>query len=141
MARVPVIRIGDVLVATAHEGLRDADALALQSDLHQALERTGARGVLIDVSGVETVDSFLGRMLSEIAAGARLLGAHTVVAGMQPPVAITLVELGLELKGIHTTLTPEKGMALLHRLIAGDDRPQPIEQLTPAGASRARRIA
>ena len=121
MARVPIIRVGDNLIATVQEDLLDHDALALQTDLGEALERTGARGVLIDMSVVETVDSFLGRLLNEVAVGARLLGAHTVVVGIQPAVAITLVELGLELKGIHTALDTDRGLALLRRLVAQED--------------------
>src|SRR5687767_5815837 len=122
MARVPVIQLGDVLIATVQEDLRDSDALALQTDLSQQLERTHAQGVLIDVSVVEMVDSFLGRLLNDLAAGARLLGAHTVVVGIQPAVAITLVELGLELQGVRTALNPEKGLALLRRLLAQERR-------------------
>ena len=116
-----LVQLGDTLVATVQETLHDRDALALQAELGAALERTGARGLLLDVSVVETVDSFLGRLLSEIAAGARLLGAQTVVAGIQPPVAITLVELGLGLPGVRTALDPERGMALLRRLIAAEE--------------------
>jgi rsbT antagonist protein RsbS len=121
MGRVPIVRVGDTLVAAVQEELLDRDALALQADLGEALERTSARGVLIDVSVVETVDSFLGRLLNEVAVGARLLGAHTVVVGIQPAVAVTLVELGLELKGIRTALNADRGLALLHRLIASED--------------------
>jgi len=121
MARVPIVRVGDSLVAAVQEELLDRDALALQADLGEALERTSARGVLIDVSVVETVDSFLGRLLNEVAVGARLLGAHTVIVGIQPAVAVTLVELGLELKGIRTALNADRGLALLHRLIASED--------------------
>jgi rsbT antagonist protein RsbS len=115
MARVPIVRVGEVLVATVLEDLRDSDALDLQERLHAALERRGARGVLLDVSVVETLDSFLGRLLNDIAAGARLLGAMTVVVGIQPAVAMTLVELGLELRGVQTALTVDRGMACLHR--------------------------
>lgn len=118
MARVPIIKVADTLIVTVQEDLRDQDAMALQADLGAALERTGARGVLLDISVVEMVDSFLGRLLSEIAVGARLLGAETVVVGMQPAVAITLVELGLELKGIRTALDTERGMSLLRRMLA-----------------------
>jgi rsbT antagonist protein RsbS len=121
MAQVPIVRIGNVLLATVQEELGDQDALDLQVKLGDALERTSARGVLIDMSVVETVDSFLGRVLNETATGARLLGAQTVVVGIQPAVAITLVELGLELKGVHTALDAEKGMVLLRRLIARED--------------------
>jgi rsbT antagonist protein RsbS len=122
VARVPIIRLGETLVATVQEDLYDHDALELQEALTSELERTGARGVLIDVSVVETVDSYLGRVLRDTALGARLLGAHTVVVGIQPAVAITLVELGLELGGVRTALNSEKGMALLRRLLAVEKR-------------------
>lgn len=122
MARVPIIRVGQTLIATVQEDLRDSDAMNLEQDLSEALERIGARGVLLDVTIVETIDSFLGRLLNEIALCARLLGAHTVVVGIQPAVAVTLVELGLELKGVRTALNAEKGMALLRRLTAEEDR-------------------
>ena len=118
MARVPIIHISNTLIATVHEELIDRDALALQDDLCKAIERTGAHGVLIDLSVVETLDSFLGRLLHDIARQARLLGAETVVVGMQPPVAITLVELGLEMKGVRTALNVEKGMALLRQRVS-----------------------
>ena len=121
MARVPIIRVGDALIATVQEDLRDRDALDLQTDLSEALERTGARGVLLDVTIVETIDSFLGRLLNEIAACARLLGAHAVVVGIQPAVAVTLVELGLELRDIRTALNADKGLALLRQLAAEED--------------------
>jgi rsbT antagonist protein RsbS len=118
MARVPIIHIGETLIATVQEDLRDQDALDLQQHLGEQLVRTGARGVLLDLSVAETVDSFLGRLLGDIAVGARLLGAHTVVVGIQPAVAITLVELGLELRGIQTALTVETGLARLQALLA-----------------------
>lgn len=121
MARVPIIRVGDTLIATVLEDLHDRDALQLQEDIGAALERSGARGVLLDLSVVELIDSFLGRMLNDVAAGTRLLGAQTVVVGMQPQVAMTLVELGLELKGVRTALSAEKGMALLRRMITGEE--------------------
>ncbi len=126
MGRIPIIQLDDLLIVTVLEELRDHDALLLQEDLAESLQRVGARGVLLDLSAVETLDSFLGRLLSEIAAVARLLGAATVVVGIQPAVAITLVELGLELKGIHTALNPRKGMVLLRRLIAGGDGLRPL---------------
>ena len=129
MARVPVIQVGETLIAAVQEDLRDQDALVLQEDLLERLERTGARGVLLDVSVVETLDSYLGRLLGEIALGARLLGAQTVVVGLQPAVAITLVELGLDLKGVHTALNAGHGLTLLRRLVLQDDR----------GARRGRR--
>ncbi|MCA1668520.1 MAG: STAS domain-containing protein [Thermomicrobia bacterium] len=122
MVRTPIIHIGDILVASVQEDLGDRDALYLQEALNQTLERTGARGVLIDLSVVEMVDSFLGRLLDDIAAGTRLLGAYTVVVGIQPAVAITLVELGLELKGVYTALDARRGLALLQRLIAREGR-------------------
>ncbi|MEP6694808.1 MAG: STAS domain-containing protein [Chloroflexota bacterium] len=113
MARVPIIRVGDILLATIQEDLHDSDALALQESLTTELERTGANGVLLDFTTVQTVDSFLGRMLNDVVAAIQLLGATTVVVGIQPAVAMTLVELGLELKGIRTALDAERGMRLL----------------------------
>ena len=121
MARVPIVRVGDTLIATVLEDLHDRDAMQLQEDIGEALERSGARGVLLDLSIVELIDSFLGRLLNDVAAATRLLGAQAVIVGMQPQVAMTLVELGLELKGVRTALTPEKGMALLRRLIEGEE--------------------
>lgn len=119
MATVPIIRIGDALIATVQEDLFDRDALRLQEDLGALLERTTARGVLLDLSVVQTVDSFLARVIGNVAAMARLMGAETVVAGIQPAVAITLVELGLELRGVQTALNAEKGMILLRRRMGG----------------------
>jgi rsbT antagonist protein RsbS len=122
VARVPIVRFGDVLVATVQQDLYDRDALTLQDELASTLQRTGVGGVLLDISVVETVDSFLARVLSDIADVARLMGARTVVVGIQPAVAITLVELGLELRGIRTALNAEKGLALLGRRAAREDR-------------------
>jgi rsbT antagonist protein RsbS len=122
MARVPILRLGEMLIATVLEDLRDNDALDLQERLNTALERTGARGVLLDVSAVETLDSFLGRLLNDIAATARLLGAATVIVGIRPAVAITLVELGLELRGVQTSLTLDQGLARLRRRLQGKVR-------------------
>ncbi len=116
MARVPIVRLGDTLIATVQEELRDRDALALQDELSSTIERVGAVGVLLDLSAVHTVDSFLGRLLNDIASETRLLGAQTVVVGIRPAVAITLVELGLELKGVRTALDPVKGMRLLQQM-------------------------
>jgi rsbT antagonist protein RsbS len=113
VARVPIIRVGDTLIATVQEELYDHDALRLQDDLGQRLERGDIRGVLLDVSTVATVDSFLARLIGNIAGLSRLLGAETVVVGLQPAVAVTLVEFGLTLPGVHTALNAEKGMALL----------------------------
>jgi rsbT antagonist protein RsbS len=114
MVKIPIVQIGGTLIATLQEDLGDEDALEFQTLLNATLERTGAAGVLIDVTLVEMVDSFLGRLLNEIATGARLLGAQTVVAGMQPAVAITLVELGLTLRGVNTALNAERGLHLLN---------------------------
>jgi rsbT antagonist protein RsbS len=121
MPRVPIVQIENVLIATVQEELGDRDALALQEELAQHLERSAARGVLLDLSIVETVDSFLGRLLNDIAVGMRLLGAQTILVGIQPAVAITLVELGLELRGIRTALNAHKGLVLLRRLIREED--------------------
>ena len=116
MARVPIIRLGEVLIATVQEELYDHDALQLQEDLGQLLEQGAARGVLLDLSTVATVDSFLARLIGAIAAASRLLGAETVVVGLQPAVAVTLVELGLTLPGVRTALDAEKGLAILAHL-------------------------
>ena len=110
---VPVLRLGDVLLVTLQGDLHDSTAQQLQQDLAETISRTGVRGLLIDISGVEIVDSFLGRVLAEIAAQAKLLAARTVVAGMRPAVAITLAELGLTLPGLSTALSTEAGMELL----------------------------
>ncbi|OUD01369.1 STAS domain-containing protein [Streptomyces swartbergensis] len=110
---VPVLRLGDVLLVTLQGDLHDSTAQQLQQDLAETISRTGVHGVLIDISGVEIVDSFLGRVLAEIAAQAKLLAARTVVAGMRPAVAITLAELGLTLPGLTTALSTEAGMELL----------------------------
>jgi rsbT antagonist protein RsbS len=118
VARAPVLRIGETLVVTVLEDLHDRDALTLQTELLGQLERTGATGVLLDLSVVEIVDSFLGRMLNDIAVGVRLLGAQMVVVGIQPAVAITLVELGLELRGVRTAVNADRGLMLLKRLVA-----------------------
>jgi rsbT antagonist protein RsbS len=119
VARVSLVQIGDVLIATVQDELYDHDALRLQEELGLLLERGTARGVVLDFSVVETVDSFLARLIGSIAATARLLGAETVVVGLQPAVAVTLVELGLTLSGVHTALNANKGLALLARLRRG----------------------
>jgi rsbT antagonist protein RsbS len=120
VARAPVLRIGNTLVVTVLEDLHDRDALDLQVELLGRLECTGANGVLLDLSVVEIVDSFLGRMLNDIAVGVRLLGAQMVVVGIQPAVAITLVELGLELRGVRTAVSPDRGLLLLRKLVAAE---------------------
>ncbi|MFD4260090.1 STAS domain-containing protein [Streptomyces sp. NPDC058534] len=111
--RVPVLRLGDVLLVTLQGDLHDSTAQQLQDDLAETIVRSGATGVIIDISGVEIVDSFLGRVLAEIAGQTDLLAARTVIVGMRPAVAITLVELGLTLPGVHTALNTEVAIELL----------------------------
>jgi rsbT antagonist protein RsbS len=113
MDRIPILKMGDVLLVTIQVDMHDQLALTLQDDLTAKISHTGARGVLIDISAVDVVDSFIGRMIANIAAMARILDAQTVLVGMQPAVAITLVELGLTLPGVRTALNVERGMALL----------------------------
>jgi rsbT antagonist protein RsbS len=120
MERIPILKMGKVLLVTIQVDLQDQVALALQDDLSAQIERTGAKGVLIDISALTIVDSFVGRMLASISGIASVLDATTVVVGMQPAVAITLVELGLSLEGVRTALNVERGMAML----AEDDRNQ-----------------
>ncbi|OKJ20050.1 anti-anti-sigma factor [Streptomyces sp. CB00316] len=120
--RVPVLRIGDVLLVSIQVDLEDQTVLNLQEDLAEQIVSRSARGVVIDITAVEIVDSFVGRMLATIASISRLLDAETVVVGMRPAVAITLVELGLSLGGVRTALDLEKGLALLRRSAAGADR-------------------
>ncbi|MFC8143871.1 STAS domain-containing protein [Streptomyces paradoxus] len=110
---VPVLQLGDVLLVTLQGELHDGMAEQLQEDITARISNTRVSGVVIDISGVEIVDSFLGRVLAEIAAGAKLLAARTVLAGMRPAVAITLVELGLTLPGLRTALDVERAMELL----------------------------
>lgn len=113
MERIPILRMGDLLLVTIQVDMHDRLAMALQDDLTQRIVSDRAKGVLIDISALDLVDSFIGRMISNTAAMARVLDAQTVVVGMQPAVAITLVELGLTLHGVKTALNVEKGMALL----------------------------
>ena len=113
MDRIPILRMGEFLLVTIQVDMHDRLALALQDDLTSRISATGARGVLIDISSLETVDSFIGRMLGNIASMSRVMDAETVVVGMQPEVAITLVELGLSLPGVRTALNVERGMDLL----------------------------
>ncbi len=119
MSRIPVIRVEDVLIASVIEDVTDSDAVALQSELGHQLEARGAKGVLIDLSVVGIVDSFLGRVLAEVAAMSQLLGTPTVIAGIQPAVAVTLVELGVRLAGVRTALTSDAGMHMLREGKAG----------------------
>jgi rsbT antagonist protein RsbS len=117
MERIPILKMGRCLLVTIQVDMDDRLATTLQDDLTERIASTGARGVLIDISSVELVDSFIGRMLANVAAMARVLDATTVVVGMQPAVAITLVELGLELPGIRTALNVERGMRLLREAL------------------------
>jgi rsbT antagonist protein RsbS len=114
MVRIPVLQMGSTLLVTIQLDLQDQAALALQDDLAAKITTSGAKGVLIDISALEIVDSFVGRMLATISGIARILDATTVVVGMQPAVAITLVELGLSLPGVRTALNVERGMDMLH---------------------------
>ena len=113
MDRVPILKIGDLLLVSIQVDLDDQRALALQEDLAGRIVADGAHGVLIDITALEIVDSFIGRMLSTIASISSVLDAETVVVGMRPAVAITLVELGLSMPGVRTALDVEKGMALI----------------------------
>ena len=115
MERIPILAMGKLLLVTIQVDMQDRTVLALQDDLAARIEATGARGVLIDISGLEIVDSFIGRMLSTIASITAVLDAAAVVVGMRPAVAMTMVELGLSLGGVHTALDVEKGLALLAR--------------------------
>jgi rsbT antagonist protein RsbS len=115
MYRIPILRMGEVLLVTIQVDMSDQTALALQDDLASKISATSAKGVLIDISALEIVDSFVGRMLAGISGIARIMDATTVVVGMQPAVAITLVELGLSLEGVRTALDVERGMELLRR--------------------------
>jgi rsbT antagonist protein RsbS len=119
MERIPILRIGDVLLVSIQIDLQDQIALALQDDLSNRIVETRARGVLIDISALEIVDSFIGRMISTIASVSRVLDAETVVVGMQPAVAITLVELGLTLDGVRTALDVDRGLALIQSALRG----------------------
>ena len=113
MDRIPILQIGDILLVSIQVDLQDHTAVMLQDDLSTRIVETGAKGVLIDISGLEIVDSFIGRMISTTAAVSRVLDAETVVVGMQPAVAITLVELGLTLSGVRTALDVDRGLRML----------------------------
>lgn len=120
MYRIPILQMGQTLLVTIQLDMQDQMALALQDDLATKIANTGAKGVLIDISALEIVDSFVGRMLASISGISRILDATTVVVGMQPAVAITLVELGLSLEGVRTALNVERGMELLAQTRKGD---------------------
>jgi len=119
--KIPILRMGDFLLVTIQVDMHDRLAMALQDDLTQRISETSARGVLIDISTLEIVDSFIGRMLGNIAAMSRVLDAKTVVVGMQPAVAITLVELGMSLPGVRTALNVDAGMNLLRESLNGHE--------------------
>src|SRR4051794_24955536 len=118
MDRIPILQMGRFLLVTIQVDMHDRLALALQDDLTAKISETAARGVLIDISSLEMVDSFIGRMLANIAAMSRVLDAQTVVVGMRPAVAITLVELGMALPGVRMALNVEKGMRMLRMSLA-----------------------
>jgi len=113
MDRIPILRMGEFLLVTIQVDMHDRLAMTLQDDLTERIEKTGAKGVLIDISALEMVDSFIGRMIANISGMSRILDASTVLVGMQPSVAITLVELGLTLPGVQTALNVERGMQRL----------------------------
>jgi rsbT antagonist protein RsbS len=115
MERIPILKMGTYLLVTIQVDMHDQLAMALQDDLTNRIAKERSRGVLIDISSLDVVDSFIGRMIANISGMARVLDADTVVVGMQPSVAITLVELGLPLEGVHTALNVEKGMARLQQ--------------------------
>ena len=118
MEKVPILKMGEFLLVSIQVDMHDKLALSLQDDLTRTIVKARSRGVLIDISSLEVVDSFIGRMLGNIASMSRILDAETVVVGMRPAVAITLVELGLSLTGVRTALNVEKGMELLNRSLA-----------------------
>jgi rsbT antagonist protein RsbS len=120
MDRIPILKVGDCLLVTIQVDMHDQLAMSLQEDLTAQIAKHASKGVLIDISSLEIVDSFIGRMLANIAAMSRVLDAQTVLTGMQPAVAITLVELGMSLPGIKTALNVEGGMELLKSYINRD---------------------
>ncbi len=120
MEKIPILRMGEFLLVTIQIDMHDQLALKLQDDLSNAIQKYASKGVLIDISSLEMVDSFIGRMVADISGMGKILGAETILVGMQPAVAITLVELGLSLPGVATALNVERGMALLRRKIDAD---------------------
>lgn len=128
MDRVPVLKIGDILLVSIQVDLEDRLATQLQDDLAERIVATGAHGVIIDITGLDIVDSFVGRMLATIASISRVLDAETVLVGMRPAVAITLVELGLALRGIRTALNVDLGLAMLRDLHAAQYGTAPADE-------------
>jgi len=129
MERIPILQLGSFLLVTIQVDMHDRLALSLQEDLTEKVARAHARGVLIDISALTMVDSFIGRMINNIASMARVLDADTVVVGMQPAVAITLVELGLSLQGVRTALNIDRGMAMLQRALGSElDKEDPVDE-------------
>jgi rsbT antagonist protein RsbS len=130
MDKIPILRMGRFLLVTIQVDLYDRLAVNLESDLVQMVSKNGSSGVLIDISALSIVDSFMGRILGNIGSMSKILDAETVVVGMQPAVAITLIELGLELKGVSTALNVEKGMELLQRkldLVTAEEEKEEID--------------
>ena len=119
MERIPILQMGDFLLVTIQVDMHDQLALTLQDDLSERISKTSARGVLIDISALDMVDSFIGRMIGTISGLSRIMDAETVLVGMQPAVAITLVELGMTLPGVSTALNVERGMRLLQTRVEG----------------------
>jgi rsbT antagonist protein RsbS len=132
MERIPILKMGDFLLVTIQVDLYDQLAENLEADLINMVRKTGAKGVLIDISAVSIIDSFMGRILGNIAAMSKIMDAETVVVGMQPAVAITLIELGLPLKGVHSALDVEKGMNLLRSKIGFEYDTNPDDDDTDA---------
>jgi len=138
MERVPILKLGEVLLVSIQVDLDDQTAVQLQEDLAERIVSSGAHGVIIDISALDIVDSFIGRMLSTTASVSRVLDAETVVVGMRPAVAITLVELGLSLPGVRTALNVERGLELLARARAangGDHAASGIDDAEPDRAA------
>ena len=121
MERIPLFKMGEFILVTIQVDLHDKLVMTLQNDIAEEISKSGTRGVLIDISALEIVDSFVGRMLANVASVAKILGAETVVVGMQPAIAITLVELGMTLEGVRTALNAAMGMDLLRDLVGAAD--------------------
>jgi rsbT antagonist protein RsbS len=128
MEKIPILRMGSFLLVTIQVDMHDRLAMTLQDDLTNRIAQTGARGVLMDISALDIVDSFIGRMIGNISSMARILDAEIVVVGMQPAVAITLVELGLTLAGVRTALNVERGMSLLRAAVGPAETLLPLEE-------------